>query len=79
MNPCKLRVCWCSSALTISVSAAQSHSLRLPTCNLLPDTIRDGAGLAQQQPHNLHAADRLIPDLTIMLDNKLYLCDVTVF
>ena len=45
---------------------------------LLHDTIRDGVGQAYRQQHNLPAAERTIPDLLISLDNKMFLCDVTV-
>ena len=45
---------------------------------LLHDTIRDGVGQAYRQEHNLPAAERTIPDLLISLDNKMFLCDVTV-
>ena len=45
---------------------------------LLHDTVRDGIGHAYRQQHNLPGADRTVPDLVIVLDNKHYLCDVTV-
>lgn len=45
---------------------------------LLHNVIRDGVGLAYRQQHGLPAADRTIPDLLIYLDNKAFLCDVTV-
>jgi hypothetical protein len=45
---------------------------------LLHNVIRDGIGIAWRQQHDLPAADRTIPDLLIYLDNKAFLCDVTV-
>ena len=45
---------------------------------LLHNTIRDGVGQAYRQELNLPAAQRTIPDLLISLDNKMFLCDVTV-
>ena len=45
---------------------------------LLHDVIRDGVGLAWRQPRGLPEAARTIPDLIIYLDNRPFLCDVTV-
>ena len=45
---------------------------------LLHSTIIGGIGRAYRQQHNLPAAGRTIPDLIIYLDNKMFLCDVTV-
>ena len=45
---------------------------------LLHGVIRDGIGLAYRQEHGLPAAARTVPDLLIYLDNKAFLCDVTV-
>ena len=39
---------------------------------------RETLRLAQRQPHDVPADDRVIPDFAIMLDSKLYLCDVMV-
>lgn len=45
---------------------------------LLHDVIRDGVGLAWRQPRGLPEAARTVPDLIIYLDNRPFLCDVTV-
>ena len=45
---------------------------------LLHNVVRDGIGLAYRQQHGLPAAERTVPDLLIYMDNKAYLCDVTV-
>lgn len=45
---------------------------------LLHRVVRDGIGLAYRQPHGLPDAGQKRPDLHILLDNKEYLCDVTV-
>lgn len=45
---------------------------------LLHNTIRDGVGHAYRQQHGLPAAERTVPDLVIVLDNKPFLCDITV-
>ena len=45
---------------------------------LLHDVKRDGIGLAWRQPRGLPEAARTIPDLIIYLDNRAFLCDVTV-
>jgi hypothetical protein len=45
---------------------------------LLHSTVVGGIGRAYRQPRNLPRAGRLVPDLVIYLDNKAYLCDVSV-
>ena len=45
---------------------------------MLHNTIRDGIGLAYRQQHGLPSAARTVPDLLIQLDNRTFLCDVTV-
>ena len=45
---------------------------------LLHNTIRDGVGQAYRQQHGLPSAERTIPDLLLYLDNKPFLCDITV-
>jgi hypothetical protein len=42
------------------------------------DCARHGIGLTYRQQHSLPDAERTIPELLIHLDNKTYLCDVTV-
>ena len=45
---------------------------------LLHDVIRDGVGLAWRQQRGLSGAARTIPDLLIQMDNRTFLCDITV-
>ena len=45
---------------------------------LLHDVIRDGVGLAWRQQRGLSGAARTMPDLLIQMDNRTFLCDITV-
>ena len=45
---------------------------------LLHETVRDGVGLAYRQEHGLPAAARTVPGLLLRMDNKVFLCDITV-
>ena len=45
---------------------------------LLHEVIRDGVNLDYRQEHGLPAAAMTAPDLLIHLDNKSFLCDVTI-